>query len=112
MSGMVISGTRDAEPGSEVISCEAVSLDAVSASGAAPDLIKIDVEGAEMKVLEGARSLLTRHKPVLIVEVHDERNYPVAQAMLSALGYALQPVWLRPGMTWARNFVAEAASES
>ena len=35
----------------------------------APDLVKIDVEGAESAVLSGATSLLADHRPGLIVEV-------------------------------------------
>jgi len=33
-------------------------------------LIKIDVEGAELEVLRGARQLLIEQKPLLIIEVH------------------------------------------
>lgn len=36
----------------------------------APNLIKIDVEGAESKVLRGARELCARYKPQIIVEMH------------------------------------------
>lgn len=36
------------------------------------DVIKIDVEGAEMHVLEGARRTLTTHRPILMVEANDE----------------------------------------
>lgn len=37
-----------------------------------PKLIKIDVEGAEQRVLEGARGLITRHQPPFIIaELHD-----------------------------------------
>jgi len=36
----------------------------------APDVIKIDVEGAELDVLQGARGLLHDKKPMLLVEIH------------------------------------------
>lgn len=36
------------------------------------DFIKIDVEGAEYKVLSGARELIARHKPILMLEVLDK----------------------------------------
>lgn len=35
-----------------------------------PDLIKIDVEGAEAMVLDGGERTLTRYKPKLLIEVH------------------------------------------
>jgi FkbM family methyltransferase len=35
-----------------------------------PNIIKIDVEGAEYEVLLGAKTLLTSLKPVLIIEIH------------------------------------------
>lgn len=37
----------------------------------APNLIKIDVEGAELNVLKGARETLIEHTPTLFVETHD-----------------------------------------
>ena len=33
-----------------------------------PALIKIDVEGAELQVLEGAKRTITQHKPTVIFE--------------------------------------------
>ena len=36
------------------------------------DVIKIDVEGAELHVLEGARRTLAAHRPILMVEANDE----------------------------------------
>jgi FkbM family methyltransferase len=42
----------------------------VSESGVIPDLVKIDVEGAELLVLEGARRTLKAHHPTLIIGVH------------------------------------------
>lgn len=36
----------------------------------APDLMKIDVEGAEHLVLEGAKELLQKYRPTILVELH------------------------------------------
>lgn len=37
-------------------------------------IIKIDVEGFEMEVLKGSQEIIKRDKPVLIIEVSDERS--------------------------------------
>jgi len=37
------------------------------------DLVKIDVEGAEMMVLGGMTSTLTRFRPRLIIEIHPKK---------------------------------------
>ncbi len=53
--------------------------------------IKLDAEGAEQEVLEGARHTLTRCRPVLSVEI-EERHRPGSTrdvpALLASLGYA------------------------
>ena len=49
----------------------AVTLDRFAEdSGIAPDLIKIDVEGAELRVLQGTERVLGNFRPQLIVGVH------------------------------------------
>jgi FkbM family methyltransferase len=48
---------------------------------APPDLVKIDVEGAEVDVLEGAAQLLREHRPRLLIELHDT-NVGVHDALL------------------------------
>jgi len=39
-----------------------------------PDFIKIDVEGAEFEVIEGAKFTIKTHRPRLMVEAHKEYN--------------------------------------
>jgi FkbM family methyltransferase len=46
----------------------------------APDLIKMDVEGAEADVLAGARGLLAAARPLLVIETHGT-NQAVAEAL-------------------------------
>jgi FkbM family methyltransferase len=54
--------------------CPTVSLDGFAASHAlpGPDFIKIDVEGAELFVLRGARGILAVSRPLLLVEMKAE----------------------------------------
>jgi len=47
----------------------------------APSIIKIDVEGMELKVLHGARETIALHRPLLYVEAHDGEYAELAQWM-------------------------------
>mgnify|MGYP003700608023 CR=1 FL=1 len=53
------------------------------------DMIKIDVEGAEVAVLEGARDSVARHRPVILLDTHPSLGADVAalQAFADSLGY-------------------------
>ena len=55
-----------------VIDVELVAIDDLVASGElpAPAVVKIDVEGAEIAVLEGMRETIERHQPAIICELH------------------------------------------
>ncbi len=52
-----------------------------------PDFIKVDVEGAESKVLFGARRLLETHRPVLLIDLHNPEQDVVVGSTLAQLGY-------------------------
>lgn len=58
------------EEGSREVKCAMVTLDSLVESGRIPppDVIKMDVEGAELLVLQGATSIIRHHKPHIIFE--------------------------------------------
>lgn len=65
---------------------KAVTLDS-DLRGQAPDLVKIDTEGAEVEVLEGAMGTIEKFKPKLMIEVHEEGAGKIIQDMLSGFSY-------------------------
>lgn len=70
------------------------------------DLIKIDVEGMEIAVLEGARGIIEAQKPALFVEV-DQKNDEDFQIWLGETGYTVAQTFKRyPTNT---NYLAVAA---
>jgi hypothetical protein len=67
----------------------AVRIDSVlmPRPGLRVDVMKIDVEGAEAAVLAGARRLLTRDKPALILEVATPQAAAPFEVWMTSLGY-------------------------
>jgi hypothetical protein len=51
------------------------------------DLLKIDVEGAEPRVLRGMGSLLARFKPSLLIEVLSDEAGAEIESQIDGLGY-------------------------
>jgi len=52
------------------------------------DIIKIDVEGAGLSVIKGALKTISKDKPIIFFEVHDELEGQALE-VLRALGYDL-----------------------
>lgn len=57
-----------------------------------PDILKIDVEGAELAVLKGAVNLLNGHHPVVFLSTHGSEIHKNCCDFLLALGYKLEPL--------------------
>jgi len=71
-----------------------MTLDDVAAERALlPDFLKIDVEGAEERVLDGAARILHEKKPVLFLSTHGAQIHARCCKRLEALGYALSPIF-------------------
>lgn len=52
------------------VEVDVVSLDDWATTKRPPDVVMIDIEGAELDALRGMRNLLAEHKPVILCEVH------------------------------------------
>jgi FkbM family methyltransferase len=52
-----------------------------------PDVVKIDIEGAEMLALQGAKRMLGAGNATLLVEIHSEELYAEIQPYLKSFGY-------------------------
>jgi FkbM family methyltransferase len=66
--------------------------DEVAARGIRPAVIKIDVEGAERIVLEGADRTLRTARPVLFLSTHGPLPHTECTVILERLGYTLRPI--------------------
>lgn len=62
------------------------TLDSVVSDDKTPSLIKIDVEGHELEVLQGGRNTLSEAKPLLIIESFPPKQLTVL-SLLEKLGY-------------------------
>ena len=51
------------------------------------DLMKIDVEGAELLVLKGASNAITTFRPELIIELHERHSQPFGYLVQDTLNY-------------------------
>ncbi|MDB6069556.1 MAG: methyltransferase FkbM family protein [Verrucomicrobiales bacterium] len=56
---------------------------------AVPSLLKIDIEGAESGMLEGAREMISKHRPILLLALHGPDQVLKCNALLQDLGYTV-----------------------
>ena len=69
-----------------------------------PDFVKVDVDGEELEVLAGLRSLLSQgEQPVVVIETHSQRLEDSCIAVMQGLGYSTRVV----KNSWWRTFYPE-----
>jgi FkbM family methyltransferase len=96
LTGGSSDGHHHLQQGSELADVEGtiVSLDCFIKSGnPCPALMKIDVEGMEANVIEGAKEILRQSKPILILEHHKRQDE--LKDVLKQFAYQLEPLGVR-----------------
>jgi len=111
--GMLSTVGKPPDKASGQIAVEVRTLDSLCGTGAGPgrlpkpDVIKIDIEGAEAEALNGALTTLGTARPILVIELH--RTNAAVMAILDGLGYDAavlgSSVPVRD-VTWDANIVA------
>ncbi len=82
------------------IEVEVTTIDDFAASHPPPDLVKMDIEGAEVMALAGSRRLLAERPPrVWLIEVHSDSLDREVRAILGRCGYAIDS----PRERWRRK---------
>lgn len=76
------------------IKVQLLSLDDLLVSGKIerPNYMKIDVEGAELSVLQGARGMLAESAPVIFLATHGSEVHSQCIAFLRSLGYTCRTI--------------------
>lgn len=57
---------------------------------AAPAVLKIDIEGAESGMLNGAREMIRKYQPVLLLALHGQEQVAKCHQILDEVGYRVE----------------------
>jgi FkbM family methyltransferase len=100
MGKLASSSFQSEVPGAALLKVPLRSLDSLILEGKypAPRIMKIDVEGAEVEVLQGAKHTLQKSRPLLFIEAHSRRLAAECSNLLTDSGYrvgVLEKEWGR-----------------
>ncbi len=91
--GQIDSNASSTESKGQITIVSTVTLDEVSDKlKTVPDVIKIDVEGAELSVLKGAQNIILVRKPVIFLSVHSSELRTHCLQYLEQFGYDFLPL--------------------
>lgn len=83
----VMTSLAGAAAASRKVTVRTTTLDHEITQHPVPDLLKIDVEGAEIDALRGAVSLLTKRRPIFLVEIHSDELAVQYDSLMEGRGY-------------------------
>jgi hypothetical protein len=69
-----------------------ISLDGEITAGLLPipDVLKIDVEGAELLVLKGAEKTIAQRRPAIFLSTHGPEKHSACKQLLASFGYQIE----------------------
>jgi len=83
-------------------------LDDFKAYFEVPMVLKIDVEGEELKVLEGAAAVIEKFRPLIVVEVHFGNEIESITEEIQKHGYNIAGLSQKePNSQWPKHIVAK-----
>jgi FkbM family methyltransferase len=82
--------------GAETFDVKLTTLDQLIEEVGVPDVIKMDIEGAEVAALRGAKELLARHAPKWLIELHGVECGRGVREILSKHGYRFFDIESQP----------------
>lgn len=74
-----------------------------------PDVVKMDVEGAEAAVLRGGERTFLAHKPILYLSLHGDQQRQACGGLLSRWGYRVRSLEQGLSQATSSEWVAEYA---
>ena len=104
--GQIVMGEDERTGNDDAVLVPTVTLDKIAEEmNLTPDVIKIDVEGAELGVLEGGRGILTQKKPTIFLSTHSTELRESCLSLLHDIGY--NPEALIGGASDCHEFIAK-----
>ena len=100
------SHTESNQTGTEELAVQLLSLDsfAKTANLKAIELIKIDVEGHELAVINGGVETITRFKPLILIEIESRHHeFPITEIFSQFEGLGYEGYYLHPSVFKLNN---------
>jgi len=70
-----------------VFESKTVKVSTLDSYNLTPFFVKIDVEGAELAVLRGAKKTISNFKPIILIEIQNQETFISVARLLSEFGY-------------------------